>query len=384
MSTGLLSSLLNAQSQTPTPAGQKMQVVMVPRELIMANPDNKKIYIVGDVSGLKDDIRENGIRQPLEVIRWANGYKLIGGERRLTACKQLADEGDKRFESLPCLILDSKGELDDKIALITANATARDLTDGERVAQYEALKDALTRKKKAGQLEGKVRDECCRILGLSAGAAARLNIIVSCENETIKERLMAGEIKFMEAVKLAQDYAQYTKQKETPEEPEEAPKAASVKTLPKTAPSELDILEKDLEILKHAKHAAESAAKPVEPVKPAADLAAQARAKPFPRDISNRGLNTLIKLARKTLDDKEAWTLYLCEPEFRVEYYKQSLPGGATLWMRLDEIAKERLSTAGYVDYAIILQDKSFYTDGWIGMGCIVDDLVKWFNLTDN
>lgn len=381
MSASILNSLLNAQSQTPTPAGQKMQVVMVPRELIMANPDNKKIYIVGDVSGLKDDIRENGVRQPLEVIRWANGYKLIGGERRLTACKQLADEGDKRFESLPCLILDSKGELDDKIALITANATARDLTDGERVAQYEALKDALTRKKKAGQLEGKVRDECCRILGLSSGAAARLNVIATCENETIKLRLMAGEIGLMEAYRYAQDYAQYTKQKETSEEPEEAAKPASAETLPKTAPSELDILEKDLETLRRA---AGSAAKPVEPAKPAADLAAQARAKPFPRDISNRGLNTLIKLARKTLDDKEAWTLYLCEPEFRVEYYKQSLPGGATLWMRLDEIAKERLSTAGYVDYAIILQDKSFYTDGWIGMGCIVDDLVKWFNLTDN
>lgn len=451
MSTGLLSSLLNTQSQTPTPAGQKMQVVMVPRELIMANPDNKKIYIVGDVSGLKDDIRENGVRQPLEVIRWANGYKLIGGERRLTACKQLADEGDKRFESLPCLILDSKGPEDDKIALITANATARDLTDGERVAQYEALKDALTRKKKAGQLEGKVRDECCRILGLSAGAAARLNIIVSCENETIKERLMAGEIKFMEAVNLAQDYAQYTKQKETPEEPEEAPKPASAETLPKTAPEYPEWVAEpakevcEMEWVKNApdftadalikskggacggslthgfvdfsrekirfwgyekgdysftwakfvrfciekgiapeKHAAKSAAKSVEPAKSAADLAAQARAKPFPRDISNRGLNTLIKLARKTLDDKEAWTLYLCEPEFRVEYYKQSLLGGATLWMRLDEIAKERMSTAGYVDYAIILQDKSFYTDGWIGMGCIVDDLVKWFNLTDN
>ena len=387
----VLSSLLNAQSQTPTPAGQKMQVVMVPRELIMANPDNKKIYIVGDVSGLKDDIRENGVRQPLEVIRWANGYKLIGGERRLTACKQLADEGDKRFESLPCLILDSKGPEDDKINLITANATARDLTDGERVAQYEALKDALTLKKKRGELKGKVRDECCRILGLSSGAAARLNIIASCENETIKERLMAGEIKFMEAVKFAQDYAQYTKQKETPEEPEETPKAASVETLPKNPdydernlpPERRAAVEKD-HLEEAEKHAAKSAAKPMEPAKPAADLAAQARAKPFPRDISNRGLNTLIKLARKALDDKEAWTLHLCEPEFRVEYYKQSLPGGATLWMRLDEIAKERQSTAGYADYAIILQDKSFYTDGWIGMGCIVDDLVKWFNLNDN
>ena len=394
MSTGLLSSLLNAQSQTPTPAGQKKQVVMVPRELIMANPDNKKIYIVGDVSGLKDDIRENGVRQPLEVVRYGDRYKLIGGERRLTACKQLADEGDKRFESLPCFILDSKGPEDDKIALITANATARDLTDGERVAQYEALKDALTLKKKRGELKGKVRDECCRILGLSAGAAARLNIVCSCENETIKERLMAGELMFMEAVKLAQEYTHYTKQKESPKEPEEAPKEspkpASAETIPKNPdfdewnlPPECRVAVEKAHREAAENYAAESAAKPVEPEKPAADLAAQARAKPFPKDISNRGLNTLIKLAQKTVGDNAPWALHLCEPKFRVEYYTQSLPGGATLWMRLDEIAKER-ERSDYADYAITLQDNSFYTDGWIRRGCIVDDLVKWFNLTDD
>lgn len=369
MSTGLLSSLLNTQSQTPTPAGQKMQVVMVPRELIMANPDNKKIYIVGDVSGLKDDIRENGVRQPLEVIRWANGYKLIGGERRLTACKQLADEGDKRFESLPCLILDSKGELDDKIALITANATARDLTDGERVAQYEALKDALTRKKKAGQLEGKVRDECCRILGLSAGAAARLNVIATCENETIKQRLMAGEIGLMEAYHYAQDYAQYTKQKETPEEPGEAPKPASVETLPKTAPSEFDILEKDLEILKHA---AKSAAKPVEPAKPAADLAAKTE-KP-------RGFESLYKLAEKMLRDDAPWDVYRQDPILGLTYYTQDLPGGAKLYKRVDETRRKAGQTCD--DYAIILQDYKFHTCGWISFySGITNILARYFDL---
>ena len=235
MNTGLLSSFLNPQPQNTDPAGQKMQVVMVPREFIMANPDNKKIYIVGDVSGLKDDIRENGVRQPLEVIRWANGYKLISGERRLTACKQLADEGDKRFESLPCLILDSKGPEDDKINLITANATARDLTDGERVAQYEALKEALTKKKQDGNLEGKVRDELCRILGISTGAAARLNIVATTQNETIKERLRDGEIGFMQAVKDAQDYARFMGQASEDPEPEEPQKAAPAETVPKPA-----------------------------------------------------------------------------------------------------------------------------------------------------
>lgn len=209
MSTGLLNSFLNPQPQNTDPAGP-MHVEMLPISYIMPNPDNKKIYIVGDVSGLKDDIRENGVRQPLEVIRWANGYKLIGGERRLTACEELAKEGDNRFESLPCIIVESKGELDDKIALITANATARDLTDGERLAQYEALKEALTHKKRDGKLEGKVRDEVCRILGLSTGAAARLNVIASCQNELIKERLMSGEIGLMQAYQAAQDYTRFT------------------------------------------------------------------------------------------------------------------------------------------------------------------------------
>lgn len=396
MSTGLLSSFLNPQPQNTDPAGP-MHVEMLPISYIMPNPDNQKIYIVGDVERLKDDIKANGVRQPLEVIRWANGYKLIGGERRLTACKQLAAEGDERFTTVPCIIVESKGELEDKISLITANATARDLTDWERVAQYEALKDALTKKKQDGKLEGKVRDELCRILGISTGAAARLNIVATTQNETIKERLRNGEIGFMQAVKDAQDYARFVVSKNiekrlTPE-PEEPPKAAPAETLPKPVPKPPQDIHEEIvqsiertapSVYRTAPQAAKPEEKSVDPAKPAADLAAQARAKPFPRDISNRGLNTLIKLARKTLDNKDAWTLYLCEPEFRVEYYKQSLPGGATLWMRLDEIAKERLSTAGYADYAIILQDKSFYTDGWIGMGCIVDDLVKWFNLSND
>ena len=392
MNTGLLSSFLNPQPQNTDPAGP-MHVEMLPISYIMPNPDNQKIYIVGDVERLKDDIKANGVRQPLEVIRWAKGYKLIGGERRLTACKQLAAEGDERFTTVPCIIVESKGELEDKISLITANATARDLTDWERVAQYEALKEALTKKKQDGKLDGKVRDELCRILGISTGAAARLNIVATTQNETIKERLRDGEIGFMQAVKDAQDYARFMGQASEDPEPEEPPKAAPAETLPKPAPKPPQDIHEEIvqsiertapSVYRTAPQAAKPEEKPVEPAKPAADLAAQARAKPFPRDISNRGLNTLIKLARKTLDDKEAWTLYLCEPEFRVEYYKQSLPGGATLWKRLDEIAKERLSTAGYADYAIILQDKSFYTDGWIGTGCIVDDLVKWFNFSND
>lgn len=205
MNTGLLHSLLDAQPSTP--AGEPpLKVVLIDRKNIIVNPDNHKIYVIGDVSRLKEDIKTNGIRQPLEVVDLEDGnYKLIGGERRLTACEELAREGDTRFDALPCVILKLKNDDDDKIALITANATARELTDGERLAQYEALKEILTRRKKNGQLQGKVRDELCRILGLSAGAAARLNAISENCGDDTKRELQAGEITLMGAYRRAQE-----------------------------------------------------------------------------------------------------------------------------------------------------------------------------------
>lgn len=437
MSTGLLSSFLNPQPQNTDPAGP-MHVEMLPISYIMPNPDNQKIYIVGDVERLKDDIKANGVRQPLEVIRWANGYKLIGGERRLTACKQLAAEGDERFTTVPCTIVESKGELEDKISLITANATARDLTDWERVAQYEALKEALTKKKQDGKLEGKVRDELCRILGISTGAAARLNIVASTQNETIKERLRNGEIGFMQAVKDAQDYARFMGQASEDPEPEEPPKAAPAETLPKPAQEYPEwVLESakevcEIEWVKNApdftedalvkskggacgrslthgfvdfdsrticfwwtghgkyiftwakfvklciekdidpeKHAAKSAAKPVEPAKPAAKPAAPEEPK---------GHGTLYKLACKTLQDDAPWAMGWEDVQFQLAYYSQPLPGGATLWKRVDETRQDAGQPCE--DYAIILQDHSFYTCGWISYYAGMPDiLTKFFEL---
>lgn len=386
MDTGLLSSFLNAKPEA-SPAGS-MQVEMLPISYIMPNPDNQKIYIVGDVERLKDDIKANGVRQPLEVIRWANGYKLIGGERRLTACKQLAAEGDERFSTVPCIIVESKGELEDKISLITANATARDLTDWERVAQYEALKEALTKKKQAGQLEGKVRDELCKILGISTGAAARLNIVAATENDTIKERLRAGEIGFMQAVNDAQDYARFVVskniEKKLSPEPEEPQKAATPETVPKpTSKPPLDIHDEIVQSIERTTpsvyRAAPQATKPEEKSEPAAKLAEFPEKGQDLNKMSSRGINTLIKLAVKTVDEA-SWALYMCEVKFKLEYYTQPLPGGAVLWMRLDETAKER-KRQNFADYAIILQDNKFYTDGWENRQCIVDDLAKWFNL---
>lgn len=379
MSTGLLNSLMNAQSQTVTPAGQQMQVVMIPSRNIIPNPDNDEIYTIGNMESLKDDIQQNGLRQPLEVIPVEgdpNRYMLISGHRRWAACGILSALGDTRFDSLPCLIRESRGELDDRIALITANATARDLTDGERLAQYEALKDALTKKKAAGQLEGKVRDEVCRILGLSTGAAARLNVIASCENEVIKEHLKAGEIGLMEAYRSAQDYARFMVA--APEEPEQKDEPAE--TVPvnpdyaewKLPPEAIAMVEKAHEEQKRAQN---NAPKPT---------ASPYKTEPMeiheqPREQSH-GRDTLHKLAEKTLGENAAWELEWEDVRFRLAYYRQPLPGGATLWKRVDTTREDAGQTCD--DYSIILQDNSFFTCGWIGFySGITDILTNYFEL---
>ena len=461
MSTGLLNSLMNAQSQTATPAGQQMQVVMIPSRNIIPNPDNDEIYTIGNMDGLKDDIQQHGLRQPLEVIPVEgepDRYMLISGHRRWAACGILSACGDSRFDSLPCLIRESHGKLDDRIALITANATARDLTDGERLAQYEALKDALTKKKAAGQLEGKVRDEVCRILGLSTGAAARLNVIASCENEIIKEHLKAGEIGLMEAYRSAQDYARFMGA--APEEPEQ--KEEPAETVPKTEyPAWVIECAKEVCAFDWVKSVQEFTAKALIDAKGGlcgrslkegfvdfdnrkirfwgskngefaftwgrfvkaclengiysqnrkkSSLDAAIAVENKTADIQtaqveqNRGMepgnaasvpektgnaeekcpaisntcicgnNTLHKLAEKTLGANAAWELEWEDVRFRLAYYKQPLPGGATLWKRIDTTREDAGQTCD--DYAIILQDNSFFTCGWIGFYSGITDIL--------
>lgn len=201
-----VTDILGGQSKPTTPAGQKMQVVMLPTADIEPNPENS-IYEIGDVSMLKADIAERGLRSPLEVLPAQNGkYMLLAGHRRWTACRALTAEGVAGFEVLPCVIRQSQGEDDDLIALITSNATARELTDGERLRQYIALKQALERKKAAGSLGGRVRDEMSRITGDGTGTLGRLNAIANNCVPEVLAMVERGEITMTRAYECSKLY----------------------------------------------------------------------------------------------------------------------------------------------------------------------------------
>ena len=201
-----INDILGNGAKPAAPAGQKMQVVMLPAADIEPNPENS-IYEIGDVAMLKADIAERGLRSPLEVLPAQGGkYMLLAGHRRWTACRALTTEGVTGFEVLPCVIHQSQGADDDLIALITSNATARELSDGERLRQYIALKQALERKKAAGGLDGRVRDEMSRITGDGTGTLGRLNAIASkCVPEVIA-MVERGEITMTRAYECSKLY----------------------------------------------------------------------------------------------------------------------------------------------------------------------------------
>lgn len=201
-----INDILGNGAKPAAPAGQKMQVVMLPAADIEPNPENS-IYEIGDVSMLKADIAERGLRSPLEVLPAQGGkYMLLAGHRRWTACRALTAEGVTGFEVLPCVIHQSQGADDDLIALITSNATARELSDGERLRQYIALKQALERKKAAGGLDGRVRDEMSRITGDGTGTLGRLNAIArKCVPEVIA-MVEHGEITMTRAYECSKLY----------------------------------------------------------------------------------------------------------------------------------------------------------------------------------
>lgn len=200
-----IDDVLGDQSKVTRPAGTRMDIVMLPIGDIVDNPENA-IYEIGDVGMLQADIAEHGLRTPLEVTPAGGKYMLVAGHRRHTACLGLHESGDARFDRLPCIVVNYDSQDEELVALITSNATARELTDGERLRQYEALKGALSRLKAAGKVDGRVRDELSRRTGESTGTLGRLNAISARCIPEVKEMLARGEITMTRAYECSKLY----------------------------------------------------------------------------------------------------------------------------------------------------------------------------------
>ena len=214
-----LNSLLNGKSkgaavkendtQAAGPAeGQDtpFEVVMLDVEDLMPSKDN--FYTTEGINELADAIElSGGIEQNLVVKPEAHGkYEVIAGHRRRLAALKLIGEGKEEYRKVPCRIKHESDTIKDKLSLILTNATARELTDWEKVQQAKQLKELLTEYKKALTEEnkdkpkeervrmGRIREIVAQMLNTSTTQVGRMEAINNNLSPEFKQELEKGNI----------------------------------------------------------------------------------------------------------------------------------------------------------------------------------------------
>ena len=218
-----LNSLLNTKSkgaavQAEGPAQEEenaFSVVMLDVEDLMPSKDN--FYSTENIDELAAAIELSGcIEQNLVVKPEAHGkYEVIAGHRRRLAALKLVEEGKEEYRKVPCRIKKESDEIRDRLSLIFTNATARQLTDWEKVKQAEELKEVLTEYKKALQEEnkdkpkeereriGRIREIVAGMLNTSTTQIGRMEAISNNLSQDFKEELEKGNINISTAHELS-------------------------------------------------------------------------------------------------------------------------------------------------------------------------------------
>ena len=144
-----INDLLNAkskgaavQAEGPVEQEQEFKVTMLDVEDLMPSKDN--FYSTENIDELAMSIELVGhIEQNLVVKPEAHGkYEVVAGHRRRLAALKLVQEGKEEYRKVPCLIKKESDTIKDKLSLIFTNATARQLTDWEKVQQAKELKES--------------------------------------------------------------------------------------------------------------------------------------------------------------------------------------------------------------------------------------------------
>lgn len=173
------------------------EAVRLPIDKLYPDSANAKIYSIESIEELADSIELAGgvlhnlvVREPDKDGR----YQIISGERRWTACKYLVEHGREQYREVGCLIEHVHDEDTLQLMLVLANSTARQLTDAEKMRQAEALTAVLTRMRKEGKVQGRVRDIVGKMLKTTSGQLARYHAIQANLQGGLRDKFERGEV----------------------------------------------------------------------------------------------------------------------------------------------------------------------------------------------
>ncbi len=163
---------------------------------IVYNIDN--FYNVKELDKLKASIKAVGLKHNLVVRQYKTDetlYELLSGHRRLKAILELVDEGELGFDTVPCIV-DVSTDFEQRLTLILANSTARELTSFEKMKQVTEMKRLILELKEIDdtKIKGKTRDLIAEFLDMSTSEVARYEAIENNLQDNLKEELAKENI----------------------------------------------------------------------------------------------------------------------------------------------------------------------------------------------
>lgn len=156
---------------------------------IITNPNQpRKIFKEKELEELSESIRENGIIQPLIVVKTDDGFELVAGERRLRAAKRAG------YEKVP-VVIKRATDKDKMVMSIIENVQRSDLNCVEEALAYYQLMDDFKL----------TQEEVAKKLGKERSTVANFLRVLKLPRDVIellqKEELSFGHAKLLAAVK---------------------------------------------------------------------------------------------------------------------------------------------------------------------------------------
>lgn len=197
---------ITAAIHGPTEAAQPQaeRIRLIPLDAIQAN--DKNFYEISGIRNLAESISIVGLLDPVRVVATEDrSYRLVSGHRRLAAYQLLRDEAHgMEFDKIPTIIMSKLDTLDEEFALLTANATARELSYGDKLQQEKAMRETLLAMKAQGrQLPTGLSQYIADSMGVSRNEVSRMHTVNENLVPEAMEKVTSGELNASEAYQLA-------------------------------------------------------------------------------------------------------------------------------------------------------------------------------------
>ena len=210
-----LKGILSQESRKEMEIPEQKVVYRNPEDLI---PSNENFYDTEKIAKLKESIKLLGLLQPLLIENRDGKDYIIAGHSRRKCCLELIEQGEERFQKVPCvyrpktdLDIGNQDEIIRKIMIIQSN-TYREKTDWEKMTEALQMEELVKELRKNVELEGKTRDITAHLIGASSSQIGRYRSIDTNLSDSLMAEFKKNHINLSTAAELAGLKPEYQRQ----------------------------------------------------------------------------------------------------------------------------------------------------------------------------